>query len=352
MKQLADVKIVPTEAGSGFEVRLVGAVPFVLPEGARLGEWGEGRLKVAKGLAGDGRTDGARRVIHGLQRALGVSQELHIAGVLAAEAAAMAARVEIGRAKQARAAAERKRVAAMPKVDDRVGFDKDERKALRSAEHLRAQAEEAITRADAAADRKDRTAAATLRKEAMSLKGRAAQELGAARKSHAERVVTRQVEAGVGERRALEADRIGEPVKLKKVDEAEGYKRLTIDGLAAIKWKPSERHLQQALFRYRDMYRSCATGWSSTVRPDSVGGGSGGDAELVRLRMAQRYRLLTEVEVRIAVIGKLHLEVLRAVAGEGMTMREFMGVGGKRAANATQALRRAADKLSELFARP
>ncbi|HYD26912.1 hypothetical protein [Brevundimonas sp.] len=323
-------------------VIMVGRIPFVAPLGRdALSPAQLVALTRAADAVHAGRVRQAQRIVWGLQRELGVSGSEYISVLGAAAEAVQAENARLaGRARRT----ERQRVMALPRVEEDLPFTDEQRKVLRQADALDADADRLCP-----ADRKARAKRTAAERRQGRINRKMAQDMRAqVQAQHEARLEVRAVEAGLAERRALETARSGEDVKLARVAGGEGVKRLSnADGLMSVAMSLAQR---QAGFAYRDIFRSATIGWSSPL--DAIGCGGRGSAtamDLSRLRTAQRMRQLQQFDAEVAAqLGADHVAVLKAVAGEGKSMREFAPASRARE-RATRALLASLDVLHPLF---
>lgn len=205
----------------------------------------------------------------------------------------------------------------------------------RKAEALKARAAELRVAAKAAGVSK--AEALALRAEARGLMTQAVAldvELVAGHAAAMERVA---VGAGLTERLGLEEIRLGKKVEALKVKGAEVKRISDYDGLA-------EAHLDSAIeaagFRFRDIYRLTGPSYASPLsRLGMVGGTSGNATEdgMLAAIDGKRKRDLVELLKRLTRqpgVTPEHLEVLYRVAGDGQSLRQYAGGGGRKAMKA------------------
>jgi hypothetical protein len=320
-----------------FPVIMVGAIPFVSPVAReRLEPSTVEALTFAEAMAGKGMEVEAQALIHGLQRQLGVSASDHVFA-LDAEAERVA---EAHRAAQRRkAASDVARVRRLAPEQPLAQPTREELKMLAEADRLAPVIKDRRGNACIGGSQRDQARARAIRREvAAAIQART---LGCA------------VEASIEESLQLRGLRSGTAEKLDKLVEAPGYKRVrNDDGLALISLDDTgeDYGLRQAGFRYRDLYRANSPTWKSQLDVREGGRGSGNTDAMVwaGIAMAKRRRVLTEVELRVTAMGEGVLHVVRAVAGEGQTLRQYApGEAERKAASA--ALKLGLRALHRLF---
>jgi hypothetical protein len=330
MNKQVRVETLEVGQGGGFTVAVVGSIPFIAPIGAQLAPHQAAALQHAAGLIAIGADHPAASIVAHVERQLGVSQELHIAGVLAAEAAMGARR---SAAADARSLAEVERAAALLAPIRRRPLTDAAQMSLDAAAAHRV---EAIAATKSKDHRRAKAALTSARK----------QELRAA---NAQRVVLDAVwiEGAEAETVALRAAHGEELVKPSGAEFEEGMApRFSVrDGLEALFDAGAITALQEKAGRsYRRMREDAPQRLRSQMAAPE--GGPGGDPEWGRIRAgflrAKAGVVLTRVEFEVTRRGRRELDVLRWVAGSGGSINALSASGHQRKLN-TEALRAALD---------
>ncbi|WP_029418058.1 hypothetical protein [Brevundimonas bacteroides] len=366
-----------TSAKGAFQVLSIGGVAFVQPLPSILSGAQVAALNSAARLAGIGRRAVAEAIVAHVQRELGVSGEMHVAGVeLAATAVARAQR----EARRRQAGQARRKVVQANRDVAAPELSKPVRKALASVE-------EATVRLRAARVEAKRLSAAIaqLRKQGEEIPAQMLDDANRARtatwealglvrerSAEADRLRREQLEAAWSERAVVEtatmAEQRGEQLgKVAaadlegRVDGGEVYKPIRIssrDGLATL-FETGKLSTSQysALRSYRIAFEMAAADLRvanlnplgvSPSRRFASGLAARSAAELQRAYVLARLR---QIELAVAGKGPRELRVLRAVAGEGRTIRSLGGSGNAREAD-TKALIRAAEAALDVLSKP
>lgn len=360
----------------GFRVLSVGGVAFVQPASTVLSEEQAAALKGAARLVGIGRRAVAEAIVAHVQRELGVSGEMHVAGVeLAAAAVARVQREARLRhtGKARRFAVEANRMVAAPAPSDQV------RKAVAEVDdavaRLRFAREVALRLRLEIAELRDRgeVVPAELKADANRARTATWQALGLVRElaAEADRLRREELEATWSERAEAETAAIasarGEQFGAVSTADLEGrvagdlsFKPIRIssrDGLATLFEAGKLTNSQYGALRvYRIAFETASAGLRvANLNPSGAaasrqasGLAARSAAELQRAYVLARLR---QIELAVSGKGERELRVLRAVAGEGRTIRSLGGSGNAREAD-TKALVRAADAAIDVLSKP
>lgn len=365
-----------TSAKGAFQVLSIGGVAFVQPLPSILSGAQVAALNSAARLAGIGRRAVAEAIVAHVQRELGVSGEMHVAGVELAAAAV--ARVQ-REARRRQAGQARRKVVQANRDVAAPELSKPVRKALASVEEatvrLRAARVEA-KRLSAAIDQlreQGEEIPAQMLDDANRARTATWEALGLVRERSAEadRLRREQLEAAWSERAVVEtatmAEQRGEQLGKVAAADLEGrveggevYKPTRIlsrDGLAALFETGRLSTSQYAALRtYRVAFEMAAAGLRvANLNPSGVSASrqaSGLPARsAAELQKAYVLARLRQIELAVAGLGARELRVLRKIAGEGQTIRSLGGGGKSREAN-TKALVRAAEAARDVLSKP
>lgn len=342
MNKQVFLKEIEANAGGGFTVAMVGSLPLVLPLGAVLMDVQRAAIENAAALLAMGRERTAAAILGHVERDHGVTQELHIAGVLSAAAVlgdegAHAVRRKSHEARE-QAAVDRATLLMTP-IRVRPLTD--------AAQLSMASAEVARGDAVTATKAKDHNAArAALTKARIN-------ELRAA---SAQRIVLDAVwiegaEAETVALRSANGDHVAPARAFTDDDEIGMAARFSLrDGLEVLG--------DAATLTLNQVRTGCAYRTMREDAPDKLrsqmagegGSGSGSDPDQLKrvrraLRRARGALALTRIEFEVGRLGLRELRVLRWVAGCGGSINALGSSGGARRAN-TDALKRALDRAA------
>lgn len=325
------MELIQESEAEGYSVRRLGRAVVVVPFAGELADWQVAKLRRASALLTQRKVAAAARAVGCVQRALGVTQDLH---QLATEASAASLTEKVRRARKAARDAERARVAASPPPTDpepngSVNFNADEaekaRAKLRTAQVQIARARAAGKR-DQGAINARRAALADLRK--FESRTQAAREQ---QRNHA------WAEAARAETLALAQAR-GEEVTLERAEDGRSPARVRVksrDGLRAL-WD-ADALTQEELnwgMAFRERFEAAhASKVASGLAMLGGGRAAGSDAALaVQARNLRLMAELAEIELVVSVgkRGPFRLRVLREIAGEGRCIRDIASGGDGR----------------------
>ncbi|MFZ3008557.1 MAG: hypothetical protein WA047_20530 [Phenylobacterium sp.] len=326
MNKQVSLETIETSQGGGFSVSMLGPIPFIQPLGVSLPSDFREDLVRAGGLVGMGAIGPATAIVGHVERQLGVSPELHIAGVLAG-AARLAEMSRERAAAKAETAAVRAAVLMQPLRPVALGG---------AAEFSLAQA--ALQREVAVAATKSKD-----RKTANAALSRARGHEIWADTAQRTLVDAIWIEGAEAETVALRAARDD----LAAVQLEEGARLSVQDGLATLQDGGTITNLQEMAGRaYRQMLEDAPQRLRSQL--DIGTGRAGGDPVGAGLLRAFAGVRLTRVEFAVASLGRRELRTLRWVAGMGGSIRSLSSGGKGREAN-TQALIRALDVAASVI---
>lgn len=329
------------EAGQGLHVSVFGGIPFVFPAAAALTEDQQADIGRARELVELGATAAATAILGHVERALGVTPEEHIVGVLAGEAQLAAERRKVQmavRAVELQRAAQLNRAMAMPPLSDAVRL-------------CLAQADEARARADVLRRVKDRNGRVV---DGKALKV----ALADVRRHHdrASRLRREHLDDAWSWRAAAETSDLawarGEDTAYVEVIDTPVLRISSRDGLATLFEAASITPLQYKAGRaFRVLYEMAGAGLKVATFEGGGGGGRSCSAKFNpkrsprELQRALALGRLAKIEASISpVTGSPNREliVLRWVAGEGRTLRSLTSGGRAFQANSA-ALKTALD---------
>lgn len=365
-----------TSPKGAFQVLSVGGVAFVQPTASVLSGAQVSALNSAARLAGIGRRAVAEAIVAHVQRELGVSGEMHVAGVELAAAAVARAQREARR----RAAGQvRRRVVQANRDVAAPEPSKEVRRAVAAVEEAaaslrasRAQAQR-LNAGIAQLRKQEEEIPAVMLSDANRARTASWEALGLVRETSAvaARLRHEQLEATWSERATIEtkaeAEERGEqlgkvsPADLEgRVSEEGVHKPVRIssrDGLATLFETGKLSNSQYGALRtYRIAFELASAGLRvANLNPSGVSA-SRQTAGLVarsasELQRAYILARLRQIELAVAGKGARELRVLRAIGGEGRTIRSLGGSGNAREAD-TKALVRAADAALDVLTKP
>jgi len=364
-----------TSAKGAFQVLSVGGVAFVQPASAVLSGAQVSALNSAARLAGIGRRAVAEAIVAHVQRELGVSGEMHVAGVELAAASVARAQRE---ARRRQAGPARRRVVQANRDVAAPEPSKEVRRAVAAVEEAsvvlgaaRAHAQK-LNAGIAQLRKQEEEIPAVMLADANRARTASWEALGLVREKStvAARLRHEQLEATWSERATIEtsvrAEERGE--QLGKVTAADLEGRVSEgvhnpvrissrDGLATLFESGKLSNGQYGALRtYRIAFELASAGLRvANLNPSGVSA-SRQTAGLVarsasELQRAYIMARLRQIELAVAGKGARELRVLRAIAGEGRTIRSLGGSGNAREAD-TKALVRAADAALDVLTTP
>lgn len=326
------IKIETIEANPvrGFVVMgLGGGVPFVAPYGATLSPDQAATLVAAGDLARSGREAVASALCARIQRDLGVTQELHIAGVLAG---AQRLALQQRRAKAAAKAAQGKRLEALrstdPEPSETVAWTTEEVARLHDAlADVRARIKHVRTNGGLLGE----LGALRKKRDLIFADLRTAQR----RASEGRRVQTEEAWLKRAGRETLDLARgRGEEVVIEAAETGVGRGRIkSRDGLHSLF---ETRALTPAQWNAGRAYRLCFEAASAGLKIANLQGAGGGCSagafgrSAGELRRAYLMSRLAGFDQMLGAgrKGRARLAIVRAVAGEGRTVGELAGGSG------------------------
>ena len=362
-----DFQTLEMNRAAGFQVLSVGGVPFVQPLPGSLSEAQAAALQSAARMAGLGRRRVAEAIVGHVQRELGVSPDLHAQAVWVAGDKVARAQREIrtrrtGQARRQAIAANRTVAEPAPtrEIQKALGEVTDSLARLRALRQEARAAREALAKGDGLAGN-EREAMIARANRARTASWAALAQMRE-RSLHAEQLRREQIDAFWAERAAMEtaglAQGRGEEIGQSREPEAERALRISSrDGLATLfEARTISAHQYGAGRAYRVAFEAASVVKISQMNPDRVmtprqassAMGLRSPAELQRAYVLARLR---QIELAVSGLGRRELDVLRKVAGEGLTIREIGGGGRARQAN-TDALRRALETAVRVLAAP